>query len=123
MTTNGMPPSSSVAQRARDQLLKLGMDRAATGDEFAALDRAVAAAEIADEAARLAQVLVEHHPGAGRRQHPGLLAAGRGVGMHRHHPTRHVEPDLRSAIAAQYRGPVELAQDLATFDVGCRPGK
>lgn len=34
-------------------------------------------------------------------------------------PTRNSESRLREGIAAGYDGPVELAQDLSTFDVGC----
>src|SRR5690606_1509426 len=46
--------ASRVAQRARDQLLQLRMHRGAAGDIFAAVDRTIAAAEVADEAAGLA---------------------------------------------------------------------
>src|SRR3546814_14252485 len=45
---------SRVAQRARDEFLQLGVHRGAASDIFAALDRAVAAAEIADETAGFA---------------------------------------------------------------------
>jgi ribonuclease BN (tRNA processing enzyme) len=35
-------------------------------------------------------------------------------------PTRNAEKRLRDGIGLSYDGSVELAQDLATFDVGCR---
>src|SRR3546814_7152395 len=60
---------SRVAQRPRDQLLQLRMHRGAAVDELAAVDRAVAAAKIADEAAGLAH---EQHT---RRDVPHLQVA------------------------------------------------
>ncbi|MDE2597109.1 MAG: MBL fold metallo-hydrolase [Sphingomonadales bacterium] len=36
-------------------------------------------------------------------------------------PLARSEPALRQGISAAYAGPVELARDLASFDVGCRP--
>lgn len=35
-------------------------------------------------------------------------------------PSERVEPSLRAGIGLAYRGPVELARDLSSFDVGCR---
>jgi ribonuclease BN (tRNA processing enzyme) len=35
-------------------------------------------------------------------------------------PARQSEQRLRQGIGASYAGPVEIANDLATFDVGCR---
>src|SRR3546814_16218272 len=60
---------SRVTQRPRDQLLQLRMHRGAAGDELAAVDRAVAAAKIADKAAGLAH---EQHA---RRDVPHLQVA------------------------------------------------
>lgn len=36
-------------------------------------------------------------------------------------PLPQFEPAIRSGIAARYAGPVDLARDLQSFDLGCRP--
>ncbi|WP_334183137.1 MBL fold metallo-hydrolase [Novosphingobium sp.] len=36
-------------------------------------------------------------------------------------PLPQYEPSIRTGIAARYAGPVDLARDLQSFDVGCRP--
>ena len=36
-------------------------------------------------------------------------------------PLPQFEPAIRSRIAARYAGPVDLARDLQSFDLGCRP--
>lgn len=36
-------------------------------------------------------------------------------------PLSHVASAIRAGIASRYSGPVELARDLETFDVGCQP--
>nr|WP_240511307.1 MBL fold metallo-hydrolase [Novosphingobium panipatense] len=36
-------------------------------------------------------------------------------------PLPQYEPAIRAGIAARYAGPVDLARDLQSFDVGCRP--
>ena len=46
--------SSALAQRPRDQLVKLGMKVAVGGEEFALLDHPVLPAIVGDEATRLA---------------------------------------------------------------------
>lgn len=36
-------------------------------------------------------------------------------------PLPQFEPSIRAGIAARYGGPVDLARDLQSFDVGCKP--
>lgn len=118
--TGDTGPSAAVARLARGT--NLFVSEVIDLDRILAEIRQRRADASPQMLAQMQQHLSTHHL---RPEDVGVIARDAGV---RHvvlthfavpGPLSRSEPDLRSKILANYPGPVDLARDLSSFDVGC----